>query len=443
MGSEFRMDSIPGSLVVVGGTYEPWLSVLEHAGWRCTQCSDLRKADSLFSETGPCIGIVDLTKDDFSLNGIAKLVSSHKQVRWIAFIREEQLSSDTICQFIVNFCIDFFTTPIPDSRLMSTIGHQLGMLKLEQKVWPHNNTDADLNIIGQSLPARRMRDQIRRIGPTDVSIMIHGEVGCGKETVAKAIHRCSSRSQKPFISVNCRAFSDERFENEFFGMYDSSKPSLLSQAQGGTVLLNDIFTLPAKQQMNLLKLFQDGQIETAKGAVEFDVRILAADSSDIDRTLGEGIFNDELFHCINVLRINVPSLKERATDIALLVNHYMGLFAKEFNAPVKSIDDDALKTLSYYHWPGNIKELINQVKRAVLMSESEVLLQQHFELPGTFSGKRSLKSIRERSERDALILVLDSHSGQVTLAAKELGISRATMYRLLNKHNLITEESVQ
>ena len=133
MASQFRMDSIPGSLIVVGGTYEPWLTVLEQVGWYCTQCADLRKADSLFSETGPCIGIVDLSHDEFSLNGIANLVSNHKQVRWLAFIRESQLSSDTICQFIVNFCIDFFTAPIPDAQLLSTIGHQLGMLKLERK----------------------------------------------------------------------------------------------------------------------------------------------------------------------------------------------------------------------------------------------------------------------------------------------------------------------
>lgn len=137
MSTQFRMDSVPGSLVVVGGTYEPWLAVLEKVGWRCTQVADLRKADALFVETGPCIGIVDLSHDEFSLNGIANLVSSHKQVRWLAFIREAQLSSDTICQFIVNFCIDFFTAPIPDAQLLSTIGHQLGMLKLEKKVWPH------------------------------------------------------------------------------------------------------------------------------------------------------------------------------------------------------------------------------------------------------------------------------------------------------------------
>lgn len=134
MGTQFRMGCVPGSLIVVGNSYEPWLSVLEQAGWKCIQCADLRKADQLFSDIGPCIGIVDLSHNEFSLNGVANLVSCHKQVRWLAFIDNAQLRSDTICQFIVNFCIDFFIAPIPDAQLLSTVGHQLGMLQLEKKV---------------------------------------------------------------------------------------------------------------------------------------------------------------------------------------------------------------------------------------------------------------------------------------------------------------------
>ena len=267
MGSQFRMDSVPGSLVVVGGTYEPWLSVLEQVGWRCTQCGDLRKADALFTETGPCIGIVDLSHDEFSLNGIANLVSKHKQVRWLAFIRESQLSSDTICQFIVNFCIDFFTAPIPDAQLLSTIGHQLGMLKLEKKVWPHYGNQSDMGLIGDSIPVKRLRDQIKRIGPTDVSILIYGESGTGKETVARAVHRTSARANKEFISVNCRAMSERRIESDLFGINreDISLPSILEKADGGTILLNDILTLPKSQQFNLLRFLQEGMVDTSSG----------------------------------------------------------------------------------------------------------------------------------------------------------------------------------
>ncbi|AEX20963.1 MULTISPECIES: cyclic-di-GMP-binding transcriptional regulator VpsR [Vibrio] len=444
MAGQFKMDSIPGSLVVVGGTYEPWLSVLEQVGWKCHQVGDLRKANALLEDIGPCIGIVDLSHDEFSLNGLANLVSSHKHVRWLAFIRESQLGADTICQFIVNFCIDFFTAPIPDAQLLSTIGHQLGMLKLEKKVWPSFGNSLDMGLLGESIPMKRLRDQVKRIGPTDVSILISGESGTGKEAVARAIHKVSSRSHKPFMSINCRALNEQRFQAEVFGMAANSSigPSLLEQADGGTVLFNDVLTISKQQQMNLLRFLQEGTVETADGVKSVNVRILAANSSDVEKALINGDFNEELYHYINVLRISVPSLKERASDIALLARFYLQEFSKEYNSQAKSFSEDALKALTRYYWPGNVRELMNQVKRAVLMSDSVVIDEHHLDLPQRNDSKRSLKSIREKSERDALLVVLESHSGQVSNAAKELGVSRATMYRLLNKHNLISDQTI-
>ncbi|MEZ8510919.1 cyclic-di-GMP-binding transcriptional regulator VpsR [Vibrio splendidus] len=441
MGTQFKMDSLPGSLIVVGGAYEPWLSVLEQVGWQCTQCADLRKADALIADIGPCIGIVDLSHDEFSLNGIANLVSNNKQVRWLAFIRESQLSSDTICQFIVNFCIDFFTAPIPDAQLLSTIGHQLGMLKLEQKVWPNYGINNNMGLLGDSVAVKRLRDQVKRIGPTDVSILIYGESGSGKETVARSIHQNSSRAQKPFLTVNCRALSEMRIEAEVFGIsaQPAAAPCLLEEADGGTILLNDVLAMPRNQQLNLLRFLQEGKIETADGPKPVDVRILAANSSDIEKALIEGDFNEELYHYINVLRIHVPSLKERVSDISVLAHHFLREYSKEFNAQAKSFSDDAIRSMNRYHWPGNVRELMNQIKRVVLMSDAVIIDDQQLDLPKQNDERRSLKSIRERSERDALLIVLESYGGQVSLAAKELGVSRATMYRLLNKHNLISE----
>ncbi|MFM2609255.1 cyclic-di-GMP-binding transcriptional regulator VpsR [Vibrio chagasii] len=441
MGTQFKMDSLPGSLIVVGGAYEPWLSVLEQVGWQCTQCADLRKADALIADIGPCIGIVDLSHDEFSLNGIANLVSNNKQVRWLAFIRESQLSSDTICQFIVNFCIDFFTAPIPDAQLLSTIGHQLGMLKLEQKVWPNYGINNNMGLLGDSVAVKRLRDQVKRIGPTDVSILIYGESGSGKETIARSIHQNSSRSQKPFLTVNCRALSEMRIEAEVFGIsaQPTSSPCMLEEADGGTILLNDVLAMPRNQQLNLLRFLQEGKIETAEGPKSVDVRILAANSSDIEKALIEGDFNEELYHYINVLRIHVPSLKERVSDISVLADHFLREYSKEFNAQAKSFSDDAIRSMNRYHWPGNVRELMNQIKRVVLMSDAVIIEEHQLDLPKQNDERRSLKSIRERSERDALLIVLESYGGQVSLAAKELGVSRATMYRLLNKHSLISE----
>lgn len=214
----------------------------------------------------------------------------------------------------------------------------------------------------------------------------------------------------------------------------------MEKADGGTVLLNDILSITKDQQLNLLRFFQEGTIETSRGFQTVDIRILAANATDIEKALIDGNFNDELYHYINVLRINVPSLKERVSDIPLIARHYLQQFSKEYNAQARGFTEDALKMLSRYHWPGNIRELINQVKRMVLMSDTVMLSESNLDLPKFGDGKLSLKSIRERSEREALMLVLESNSGQITQAAKELGISRATMYRLLNKHNLISED---
>ncbi|EKO3558827.1 cyclic-di-GMP-binding transcriptional regulator VpsR [Vibrio metschnikovii] len=439
MGTQFRMDCVPGSLIVVGGSYEPWLTVLEKAGWRCMQCADLRKADQQFTNTGPCIGIVDLSHDEFSLNGIANLVSSHKQVRWLAFIRESQLSSDTICQFIVNFCIDFFTAPIPDAQLLSTIGHQLGMLQLEKKVWPNYGINNQMDLLGESLPIKRLRDQIKRIAPTDVSILISGENGVGKERVARAIHNTSSRAHQPFVSVNCRAIPEHQLEAELFGIgHPDSIPPLLAKAHQGTLLLNDILALPKRQQLNLLHFFQQGTLPASIGAKAVDVRILATHTTDIEKALIDGDFNEELYHYINVLRINVPSLRERASDIALFAGHFLKEYSKEYNAQARSFSEQALQSMERYDWPGNVRELMNQIKRMVLMSDSIMLDETQLDLPKRES-KRTLKSIKERSEREALVQALESHRGQITHAARELAISRATMYRLLNKHGLLSD----
>ncbi|MDD9157290.1 sigma-54 dependent transcriptional regulator [Aliivibrio sp. S4TY2] len=440
MGTQFRMDSVPGSLVVVGGSYEPWLAVLEQVGWRCHRCYDLRAAQALFDEIGPCIGIVDLSQDDFSLNGIATLVNNNKQVRWMAFIRESQLSSDTICQFIVNFCIDFFTAPIPDAQLLSTIGHQLGMLKLERKVWPNMGQKSDLGILGEAPAVKRLRDQIRRVAPTDVSILISGESGVGKDAVAKAVHDSSGRNKGPFISLNCGSLSDSKIEQELFGQdlsdYQESK---LFQASGGTLFLNDINDLPAAQQQHLLRFLQEGNIETTQGFIDIDVRVIVASHIDLEKAIEEGNFKEELYYRLNVLRIHVPSLKERSSDISVLADHFLQRYAREYNTQARTFSEDAMQTMLHYQWPGNVRELVNQVKRAVLLADSMTIDLEHLDLPQRSDTKRSLRVIRENSERDALLMVLESHDGQVSSAAKELGVSRATMYRLLNKHNLISE----
>ncbi|AMG31078.1 sigma-54-dependent Fis family transcriptional regulator [Grimontia hollisae] len=437
MGMQFRSEAVPSSLVVVGGTYEPWLATLEQAGWRCHRCYDLRAAQSLLQDIGPCIGIVDISHDDFSLNGVASLVNRNKQVRWLALIREDQLNNDAICQFIVSFCIDYFTSPIPDSQLMSTIGHQLGMLKLERHVWPQLGDHSDMGLLGKTSVMKKLRDQVRRVAPTDVSVLINGESGTGKELVGMAIHNASTRAKGPFVSVKCSALPERLIQNELFG--DGDTEGKVQQAHQGTLFLDEIGDLPLNLQANLLHLLQDGTVETHddKYSKEIDVRVIAATHMDLEKAVAEGQFREDLFYRLNVLRISVPSLKERSADIPELAEHFLLKFARQYNTQARTFSEEANKILTNYSWPGNVRELINQVKRAVLLADNLVIEAEHLDLPRQGDYKQSLRKIREESERDALLAVLESNNGQVSAAAKELGVSRATMYRLLNKHSLI------
>lgn len=437
MGMQFRSESGPSSLVVVGGTYEPWLATLEQEGWRCHRCYDLRAAQTLLQDIGPCIGIVDISHDDFSLNGVASLVNRNKQVRWLALIREDQLNNDAICQFIVSFCIDYFTSPIPDSQLMSTIGHQLGMLKLERHVWPQLGDHSDMGLLGRTSVMKKMRDQVRRVAPTDVSVLINGESGTGKELVGLAIHNASTRAKGPFISIKCSALSEELIQAELFS--NGSSDGKIQQAHQGTLFLDEIGDLPLNMQANLLHLLQDGTMESHddKYGKEIDVRVIAATHMDLEKLVETGKFREDLFYRLNVLRITVPSLKERSADIPELAEHFLLKFARQYNTQARTFSEEANSILMNYSWPGNVRELINQVKRSVLLADSLVIEAEHLDLPRQGDYKQSLRKIREQSERDALLAVLESNNGQVSAAAKELGVSRATMYRLLNKHSLI------
>ncbi|WP_105902178.1 sigma-54 dependent transcriptional regulator [Vibrio gangliei] len=443
MTHHFKMDSIPGSLLVIGGRHESWYDMISLTGWKIERCADLRLSQTMIDRIGPCIGLVDLTNDDFSLSAIAYLASNNKHVRWMAYIKDNQLNQDAICQFIVNFCIDFFTAPMPEKLLLSSIGHQLGMLKLEKRVWPDSVTDNQQRLIGESLSVKRLREQIKRIASTDASVIISGERGVGKSLVAKSIHDLSSRSKGPFVVVCASALSEKRFEKEVFGIERESHQAefhtKLEAAHEGTLLIKDITALPKSQQQHLLDFITHPIVSTPNGEKEINTRLIVTAYNDLEQSVRDGEFLSELLYLLKILKVNVSPLKERCSDISSLANHYVLHFSREYSTQARSISHQALKMLAQYQWPGNVRELVNQIKRAVLMCDGQVVELEHFDLPIQNQHSRSLKVIRENSERDALIQALDANDGQVILAAKELRISRATMYRLLSKHQLITE----
>ncbi|MGF1699692.1 VpsR-related response regulator [Photobacterium makurazakiensis] len=430
-----KHSSVLGTLVVLGGGDVPWVASLEKVGWLCHRCYDLRTAEALLLEVGPCIGVVDLTRDDFSLAGIAGVVNRNKQARWLAVAREDQLNNDAICQFIVSFCIDYFTAPVPESQLLKTIGHQLGMLQLERRVWPELGQFGQHGLQGDQAAMKKLRHQVKRMAVADMPVFVLGEIGTGKELVAQAIHQGSTRAKAAFIGINCETLRSDWLVDDSHVL---GGDCCFKVANKGTLFLDEISSLDDERQQELLCFLQDGHFTSVGGQqVESDVRLIVSTRYSLEELLEEGALREDLYYRLNVLSLSVPSLRDRGEDIILLAEYLLLKFSRQYNSQAKQLSSESKKLLSSYSWPGNVRELISQIKRAILLAEGKELLSDHFDLPRLADDKQSLKKIREDSERSALLSVLENNKGQISAAARELGVSRATMYRLLNKHDLV------
>lgn len=419
------------SIVVFGGVNQKWLPSMEAAGWSCHRCYDLRAAESLLLEMGPCIGVVDLSNDDFSLHSLAALVNRNKQVRWIAIVRDEQLNNEAISQFIVNFCLDYFSTPVPCERLKQTIGHQSGMLALERQVWPQLGQFGQQGLQGNTPVMRKLRDQVKRVALSDVPVLINGEIGTGKLVVAEALHQASIRAKKPLVRVNCESLQ-AGWINEV------GKNSYLEYADNGVLVLDEFTLLADDRKKEVLKILSDGIYYRPDGStLTLDIRFIATSSHNFEDLSELDTLTRDLYFRLNVISLAVPALRERGSDIVLLAEFLLLKYARQYNSVAKTFSEQAQAMLLQYQWPGNVRELISQIKRSVLLAETKCIEADHLDIPRITDDKQSLKKIREESERTALLTVLENNKGQISAAARELGVSRATMYRLLNKHDLI------
>ncbi|KMV31391.1 Fis family transcriptional regulator [Photobacterium swingsii] len=439
MVAQCQNKSFNGRLVAIGCNYEPWIALLEQSGWKTHCCYDLRTADSILDEYSPCICIVDLSNNDFSLNSIALRANKTKHVKWIAVIKKEQLQTDAICQFINNFCVDYFSVPIPSNHLLETVGHQLGMLEIEASSWVEITSQHDMGLFGESKSIKQLRDMVRRVASTDVNVFLTGENGTGKELIAKSIHNLSKRKNAAFVTVNCGSLSKD---DEKVAFLRTSTADLKEDGElraTGTILLDNVEELSKELQDELLNYLQAPANDTLEDDSHCDIRIVASSSSDLENAVLNGEFSKELFYRLNVFHIKVPTLRERGSDIFMLAEKFLAKFATEYSTMASTFSEDSKQLLLRYSWPGNVRELINQVKRAALLAEGNEVRAEHFDLPSKANLKQSLRNIKDEAEKDVLVAVLETHRGQVASAAKDLGVSRATMYRLLNKHNIVPD----
>lgn len=312
-------------------------------------------------------------------------------------------------------------------------------------------------IIGKSKAMEEIFYIMEMVSETNANVLITGETGTGKELVARAIHRKSTRSSKPFIIVDCTTIPENLIESELFGHEKGAftgatdkKIGLMEFADGGTVFLDEVGELPISLQKKFLRFLQEKEFQRIGGTsrIKVDVRIISATNRNLEKDVKENIFREDLYWRLNVVRINLPSLKERKDDIPLLVNHFLKKFAKENNKPIPQLEPEVMDALISYDWPGNIRELANVIERAIVLSSSGIISMKY--LPKRIQEKTGWAIPAENSfnlielEKSIILKALNSTGWNQTKAAEILGISRKQLRTKMKHLGLISssEEEV-
>ncbi|HZN49276.1 MAG TPA: sigma-54 dependent transcriptional regulator [Methylomirabilota bacterium] len=307
-------------------------------------------------------------------------------------------------------------------------------------------------LVGNAQPMQRVKDIIGKVATTDSPVLIEGESGTGKELVAAAIHRLSTRNKGPFIPVNCSAIPEDLLESEFFGHVRGAFSGAVADALGlfrgandGTIFLDEIAELSPGLQVKLLRVLQEMQVRPVGStkAHPVDVRVIAATNRDLDRSIADGRFRQDLYYRLNVVRVSLPPLRSRREDIPALVNHFLRRYNRRFRRDVKGITPDALATLSSYDFPGNVRELENVVERAFAMGAREQITLT--DLPPLGTGSVSTVAAPQTGtvprladvEKDLILRALAFYKDDKEAAASALGISRRTIYRRLKEYGML------
>lgn len=352
---------------------------------------------------------------------------------------------------------DFLTKPLNLEKLSLVIKRALSYRKLKEDYELLKREVEERysfeNIIGQSKKMKDIFNLILQVAPTRATVLIQGESGTGKELIARAIHHRSDRKDKRFIAVHCAALSEGVLQSELFGHEKGAftgavetKPGRFELADGGTLFLDEVSEIPPAVQVTLLRVLQEKQFERVGGTetITVDTRVISATNQDIDRLVKDRKFREDLYWRLNVVRINVPPLRERREDIPLLVHALIKESSKANNKSVKGISSKALSLLQNYDWYGNIRELKNVIESMVVLSRREVLgvkeIPSYIRQPATeeiieIKGGTPLDEI----ERKMINYALKKAQGNKSKAAEILGISRRTLYRKLKNPSLLTE----
>jgi two-component system response regulator HydG len=352
---------------------------------------------------------------------------------------------------------DFVLKPWQNEKLLATILAGISLRKSRTEAANLRNRgeqlSADLDrkfrdFVGVSEAMTEVFDTIEKVAGTDANVLILGENGTGKELVAREIHRQSLRSAEVFISVDMGAITATLFESELFGhtkgAFTDAKEERAGRfeiASGGTIFLDEIGNLPLPLQAKLLSVIENRTVTRigANAAFPIDIRLICATNMPIYDLVAENRFRQDLLYRINTVEIRIPPLRDRLNDIPLLANHFLGIYSRKYGKDIKDVQPATIKRLQKYGWPGNVRELQHTVERAVIMSNSNRLKPDDFFLASSHTKKGSLMFDSFNLidvEKEVIRKALGKHAGNVSRAAEELGLTRASLYRRMQKHDL-------
>lgn len=351
---------------------------------------------------------------------------------------------------------DFILKPWQNEKLIATIAtaiklkqsyNEVDKLKKAKEMLEEQISRPFAEIIGKSQAIQEVFTLTDKVAKTDANVLILGENGTGKELIARAIHQRSLRKNKSFVSVDMGAITETLFESELFGHKKGAftdaredRPGRFELANGGTLFLDEIGNLSLALQSKLLSALQSRQITRvgSNQSVPVDIRLICATNMPLQKMVAEGTFRQDLLYRINTVEIHVPPLSERVEDIPLLAHHYLSHYSKKYHKNVRLISNDAMERLKRYPWPGNIRELQHAIERAIIMTDSDSLQESDFLLsrPNTTGPTHSNTLNLDEVEKTAIAKALQMHSGNISKAADELGLTRASLYRRMEKYGL-------
>lgn len=431
---------------------KPEVPLLESAGWGVHLADTEEQALHIIEDEDIRVALVGMDAQH-APNSAGGLWAERDDVEWIALVPSDALHDEAITTAVASYFFDFHTLPADMPRLLHTLGHAQGMARILRNTTtmePHFN---DYEMVGASKGMCELFAAIRKVASVDAPILITGESGTGKELAARAIHERSSRAEGPFVAVNCAALPPTLIQSELFGHEKGAftgahqaKIGLIESAQGGTLFLDEIGDLPLDLQINLLRFLQERTIERIGGRTSqhVDARVIAATNVNLERAVSEGSFREDLYYRLHVLTLHVPPLRERADDVEVLAKFFFIKFAREHGLPVKGIGRRAMQALRDYSWPGNVRELINRMRRAVVMTDGRLITPEDLGLSKQSNNVRimTLQQARVEAESDAINCALRNSHNNISAAARQLGVSRVTLYRLMEKNSITPCEKI-